>query len=215
MLWRCGPQSDTVSPCGALGGTTAPGQAENLNSIIMKNRTSTGKGVRAAARKRRASSARPKQRAAALEVLKKFRQIFRAAKVHFREVERNAGVSGAQLWLLAELAEQPGARVKDLAAAMALHQSTVSNLLEALTRRKLLVRRRDEDDQRVVRVHLTAAGERLVRKAPGPARGVLPDALEALPPVALRRLDQSVAVLLKAMKVEVPAAAALTHLQDI
>jgi DNA-binding MarR family transcriptional regulator len=192
-----------------------PGQGEKDNSIAMKKKSSTVKGVRAGARKRRASSARPKQRAAALEVLKKFRQIFRAAKVHFREVERDSGVSGAQLWLLAELAEQPGARVKDLAAAMALHQSTVSNLLEVLTRRKLLVRKRDEDDQRVVRVYLTAAGERLVRTAPGPARGVLPDALESLPPAALRRLDQCVAALLKGMKVEVPTTAALTHLQDI
>jgi DNA-binding MarR family transcriptional regulator len=181
----------------------------------MRKTSPIGKGVRAGARNRRAGGARPKQRAAALEVLKKFRQIFRAAKAHFREVERNAGVSGAQLWLLAELAEQPGARVKDLATAMALHQSTVSNLLEALTRRKLLVRRRDGDDQRVVRVYLTAAGERLVHKAPGPARGVLPDALEALPPAALRRLDHCVAGLLKAMKAEVPTAAALTHLQDI
>ena len=192
-----------------------PGQGEKNNSIAMKKKSSTVKGVRAGARKRRASSARPKQRAAALEVLKKFRQIFRAAKVHFQEVERDSGVSGAQLWLLAELAEQPGARVKDLAAAMALHQSTVSNLLEVLTRRKLLVRKRDEDDQRVVRVYLTAAGQRLVRTAPGPARGVLPDALESLPPAALRRLDQCVAALLKGMKVEVPTAAALTHLQDI
>lgn len=181
----------------------------------MKRKSSTGKGGRAGAHNRRASSARFKRRAAALEVLKKFRQIFRAAKLHFRQVERSAGVSGAQLWLLAELAEQPGARVKDLASAMALHQSTVSNLLEALTRRKLLVRRRDEADQRVVRVYLTTAGERLVNKAPAPARGVLPDALEALPPAALRRLDQCVAGLLKAMKAEVPAGAALTHLQDI
>jgi DNA-binding MarR family transcriptional regulator len=182
---------------------------------IMKNKRSTAKGARSGARKRKASSAGLKQRSAALEVLKKFRQIFRAAKAHFRQVERTAGVSSAQLWLLAELFERPGSRVKDLAAAMALHQSTVSNLLELLTRRKLLMRKRDDVDQRVVRVFLTAAGERVVRKAPGPARGVLPDALEALPSAALRRLDQSVAVLLKTMKAEVPSGAALTHLQDI
>ena len=181
----------------------------------MKNKPSAVKGVRNGARKRKATSASLKQRSAALDVLKKFRQIFRAAKLHFRQVERSAGVSGAQLWLLAELFERPGSRVKDLAASMALHQSTVSNLLEALSRRKLLVRKRDEVDQRVVRVFLTVAGERLVRKAPGPARGVLPDALEALPPAALRRLDQSVAVLLRGMKADVPTGAALTHLQDI
>jgi DNA-binding MarR family transcriptional regulator len=181
----------------------------------MKSQPSTVKRVRNGARKRKGNSAKLKQRSAALEVLKKFRQIFRAAKLHFRQIERTAGVSGAQLWLLAELSDRPGSRVKDLAGSMALHQSTVSNLLEALTRRKLLMRKRDEVDQRVVRVFLTAAGERLVRKAPGPARGVLPDALEALPPAALRRLDQSVAVLLKGMKAEVRTGAALTHLQDI
>ena len=180
----------------------------------MKSKASAARGVRSPPRARRGnSSTTEKQRRAALEVLKKFRQIFRAAKLHFRQVERTAGVSGAQLWLLAELAERPGSRVKDLAASMALHQSTVSNLLEALTRRKLLVRKRDEVDQRVVRVFLTAAGERLVRKAPGPARGVLPDALEGLPPAALRRLDESVATLLRGMKP--PSGAALTHLQDL
>lgn len=177
------------------------------------NRTHGGQARR---RTRRASAAKGtgRRRAAALEVLKKFRQIFRAAKVHFRAVERAAGVSGAQLWLLAELYAQPGSRVKDVAAVMALHQSTVSNLLEVLSRRKLLVRKRDDADQRVVRVFLTAAGERLVRKAPGPARGVLPDALESLPPATLRRLDECVAALLSGMKVKVPTAA-LTHLQDI
>lgn len=170
-------------------------------------------GVRGARRPGR-SCADHARRGAALAVLKKFRQVFRAAKLHFRQVERVAGVSGAQLWLLAELIEHPGARVKDLAASMALHQSTVSNLLDILTRRKLLVRKRDGSDQRVVRVHLTAAGERLVRKAPGPARGVLPDALEALPAAQLRRLDRSVAALLEGMK-KVPSRAALTHLQDL
>ncbi|MND01423.1 hypothetical protein D3C83_204090 [compost metagenome] len=77
------------------------------------------------------------------------------------------------------------------------------------------MRRRDTVDQRVVRVFLTAAGERLVRKAPSPARGVLPDALEALPAADLRRLDRSVAALLRSMKAKVQSGAALTHLQDI
>jgi DNA-binding MarR family transcriptional regulator len=203
MGWLAAPDGHSAQPL----------MGEKAQPNIMKSKLSSGKSVRKSARQRSRNDG--KRRAAALEVLKKFRQIFRAAKVHFRRIEQTAGVSGAQLWLLAELYEQPGARVKDLAASMALHQSTVSNLLEALTRRKLLVRKRDEVDQRVVRVFLTAGGERLVRKAPGPARGVLPDALEALPPAALRRLDQSVAVLLKGMRTDVPSTAALTHLQDI
>jgi DNA-binding MarR family transcriptional regulator len=181
----------------------------------MKSKASAARGVRSPPRARRGnSSTTEKQRRAALEVLKKFRQIFRAAKLHFRQVERTAGVSGAQLWLLAELAERPGSRVKDLAASMALHQSTVSNLLEALVRQGLVERRRSNTDQRVVHCFLSATGKRIVRKAPEPARGVLPDALAALPESELRKLNRSLRVLLEHMRVEAPSGA-YTHLEDI
>ena len=133
-----------------------------------------------------------------MEVLKKFRQVFRAAKLHFSAVEKRAGVTGAQLWALCELDEQPGVRVTDLAAAMALHQSTVSNLIDKLLRKRLIRRDRGDIDGRVVRLYLTAAGERVVRSAPQPARGVLPDALEHLPPTTLRGFDQQLANLLAA-----------------
>jgi DNA-binding MarR family transcriptional regulator len=157
---------------------------------------------------------RPPQRDAALEVLKKFRQVFRAAKLHFNNIEKRAGVTGAQLWALCELNDQPGVRVTDLAAAMALHQSTVSNLIDKLLRKRLIRRDRGDIDGRVVRLYLTAAGERVVRSAPQPARGVLPDALEHLPPSALRGLDQQLANLLRRMRIKA-ADGALIHLQEI
>lgn len=43
----------------------------------------------------------------ALAVLGQFRVIFRSSKKHFHSVEERAGVSGAQLWLLAELYPLP------------------------------------------------------------------------------------------------------------
>jgi DNA-binding MarR family transcriptional regulator len=176
-----------------------------------KKRTSSGTSVK---RKAASRKGRPAQREAALEVLKKFRQVFRAAKVHFNAIEKRAGVTGAQLWALCELEEQPGVRVTDLAAAMALHQSTVSNLIDKLLRKRLIRRDRGDIDGRVVRLYLTAAGERIVRSAPTPGRGVLPDALEHLPPTALRGLDQQLGNLLRRMRVKAPNGS-MMHIQEI
>ena len=176
-----------------------------------KKRTSPTTTTR---RKAAGKKGRPAQRDAALEVLKKFRQVFRAAKLHFSAVEKRAGVTGAQLWALCELDEQPGVRVTDLAAAMALHQSTVSNLIDKLMRKRLIRRDRGDIDGRVVRLYLTAAGERVVRSAPQPARGVLPDALEHLPPTMLRGLDQQLGNLLRRMRVKA-VDGAMIHMQEM
>jgi DNA-binding MarR family transcriptional regulator len=136
----------------------------------------------------RGNGRRAAQPGLALEVLGKFREVYRAAKLQLRAAARPAGVSGAELWALWELRRDPGLRVSDLAQRLSLRQSTVSNLVERLARAKLLSRKRNDPDRRVVRLYLTRAGARAVASAPGPARGALPQALERLPAVELRRL---------------------------
>ena len=150
----------------------------------------------------------------ALQVLGKFREVFRAAKVHFGSVQKSVGVSGAQLWALWELQEQPGLRVSELAARLSLRQSTVSNLIDQLARAKHLTRERTDSDLRAVRLYLTGSGKRVVKAAPQPARGVLPDALESLKAKDLKELDAQLTELLLAMKVRAPGASQ-THLEDI
>ena len=140
----------------------------------------------------------------ALEVLGKFREIFRAAKLPAAASERKPGVTAAELWALAELHRHPGARVSDLTALLSLRQSTVSNLVEKLAQAKLVRRVRNDDDRRVVRLYLTRAGERLLGRAPESARGVLPDALERLPRAELRHLDAQLTRLLGAMSDRIP-----------
>ncbi len=131
----------------------------------------------------------------------KFRSIINAAKRHFKWVERNCGISGVQLWALWEVQQAKSLRVNYLAAAMAIHQSTVSALLNALVKAKLIERNRSEGDQRVVNLSVTVAGRKLLSEAPEPARGVLPDALHRLPPNALRSLDELLGRVLSEMKV--------------
>jgi DNA-binding MarR family transcriptional regulator len=140
-----------------------------------------------------------------LQALMKFRQIINASKRHFRWVETQCGINGAQLWALWEIDRAPGLRVSELAVAMAMHQSTTSNLIEKLARAALLERRRGSGDFRVVTLHLTAAGRALLKRAPKPARGRLQEALFRLPLPALRTLDRLLGSLLDEMGGAEPA----------
>ena len=130
-------------------------------------------------------------------VLHKLRIVIRAAQRHSRRVRRMSGVSGAQLWLMHELAESPGLRVGELVVRLAVHQSTVSNLLEELEQRALVRRRRSAADQRVVRLSLTREGRRTVRTAPPPLRGLLPEALRQMPGRELEQLGRALDAVLE------------------
>lgn len=137
-----------------------------------------------------------------MKVLKEFRLIFKSVKRHFQWIEKQTGISGAQLWAMAAVVEQPGIRVTELGKAMAIHQSTTSNLVERLVQAGLLRRERSPKDQRVVNLFPTAKGSRLVKKAPGPVRGMLLDGLEKLTPADLSTLDSALATLIRQMDVK-------------
>lgn len=124
-----------------------------------------------------------------LTVLRQFRLIYGAVRQHFREVESTCGISGSQVWILRDVASVPGIGISELAARLSIHQSTCSQLVEKLAAAGLLEKTRSTVDQRRVGLRVTESGQRLVRRAPGPAEGMLPDALRQLPDVALRTLE--------------------------
>lgn len=132
----------------------------------------------------------------AARVLRRFRLVFNAVKGHFRAVETKAGISGAQLWALSIVQAHPGIGVGDLARAMDVHQSTASNLLRALLDKELVVSERGGQDRRAVQLRVTARGNRVLAKAPGPFTGLLPEALGRLDKRTLGRLDRDLAVLI-------------------
>jgi DNA-binding MarR family transcriptional regulator len=138
----------------------------------------------------------------AARVLRRFRLVFNAVKSHFREVEKKAGVAGAQLWALSVVRDRPGIGVGDLARAMDVHQSTASNLVKTLVERKLVEARKAAADRRSVQLHLLPAGAKVLRQAPGPFAGVLPEALAALDAQTLARLDRDLGKLIAALDVD-------------
>ncbi len=126
-----------------------------------------------------------------VQVLKKFRIIFGSVRQHFRDVEETCGVTGSQLWILQEVEKMPDIGVSELAERLAIHQSTGSLLVEKLVTHGLIIKERSKEDQRRVGLRLTEEASRILKKAPGPAEGILPEALQALPESALLALDKS------------------------
>ncbi len=135
-----------------------------------------------------------------LRTLQAFRTIFASARWHDAEVRRIAGISGSQLWALAEIARGKALRVNDLSERMALHQTTASNLVNALVERRLVRRERDTADQRVVRLHITTEGKRVLLRAPGPYAGLLVDALRHLDAARLARLGKALSILTRVLR---------------
>jgi len=129
-------------------------------------------------------------------VLRQFRVVFNSVKTHFRQVERDAGLGGAQLWALSEIAQSPGIGVTELARALDIHQSTASNLVRNLSARGLVDAVRGGADRRSVALHALPAGEALLARAPLPFAGVLPQALASLDAATLQRLEQDLARLI-------------------
>ena len=132
----------------------------------------------------------------AVRVLRRFRQVFNAVKTHFQQVEKRAGIGGAQLWALSLVQAHPGIGVGALSRGMDVHQSTASNLVKMLTALGLLEARKGGADRRAVQLHLLPAGERVLQKAPSPFAGVLPQALAHLDTKTLNRLEQDLATLI-------------------
>ena len=140
------------------------------------------------------------RRALEVQTLQLFRTIFGSARRHDAEIRRLVGIPGAQIWALSEIAREEAISVNTLSERMALHQTTASNLVNALVERKLIRRVRDSVDQRVVRLHILADGKQLLLQAPGPYAGLLPDALNDLNAEQLKQLIVSLSVLVKVLK---------------
>jgi DNA-binding MarR family transcriptional regulator len=144
-----------------------------------------------------ATPARPRR--SGLDVLQQLRVVVRLADAHASMLEQATGVPGAQLWALHEIAEEEGLRVGELAHRMRMHQTTISNLVHKLERQGLVHKDRAGDDQRVVQLRTSAAGRKILRRAPTPRRGLLPHVLDSLTPEQLRKVHDGLAVLVERM----------------
>ena len=139
------------------------------------------------------------ENADAAQVLRRFRVVFNAVRTHFRQVEKESGLGGAQVWALSLIRSQPGMGVGDVAKGMDTHQSTSSNLVKLLVKKQLVTMTKSLEDKRVVELRITPAGQAVLAQIPGPFEGVLPGALGQLDASTLARLNRDLGQLIGAL----------------
>lgn len=136
------------------------------------------------------------------QVLRRFRVVFNTVRGHFQQVEKQAGLGGAQVWALSVIRDQPGIGMGGLAKSMDIHQSTASNLVKVLQKKDMLSMTKALVDRRNVELTILPAGLAVLAKVTGPFEGVLPEALGQLPPETLARMDQDLSELIQLLKAD-------------
>lgn len=142
------------------------------------------------------------KKTAIAEIVQSLRRIFKAIHQYSEEVLKEFGVTGPQLWLLKTLREEGGTSVGELSEKMYLHISTVSGIIDRLETKGYVVRKREAPDRRVVTVHLTAAGKRIVDRAPEPSQGKLLYSLQTLSEKEVLEMHDALQKIVRLMELE-------------
>ena len=119
-------------------------------------------------------------------VVNGLRRITQALRLSSSVVQDTLGITGAQLFVLQQLAECPGASLRQLAELTLTDQSSVSVVVSRLVEAGCVARRIAAADARRTELTLTDRGRALLRRAPGLAQARLVASLRGVPAVQLR-----------------------------
>jgi DNA-binding MarR family transcriptional regulator len=147
-------------------------------------------------------SNRADKRAATAGIVQGLRRIVKALHTYSRDVQREFGLTGPQLWAMKTLARTGPMTTGCLAEALVVHQSSLSILLNRLERRGLVRRSRDPDDRRVVVLDLTDKGRATATRAPEPAQGRMLHVLEGMTAAEVHDLYRAIERLVGSMEAE-------------
>jgi DNA-binding MarR family transcriptional regulator len=136
----------------------------------------------------------------ATRVLDDIRRIFQELRISARRAEQELGISGAQLFVLQKLADQPAASLNELAERTLTHQSSVSVVVRRLVERGLVARDRSGDDARRIELRLTSSGRRLLRQVPTMPQIQLVETVRSFPDRDLQLLARLMRQLAKAIR---------------
>jgi DNA-binding MarR family transcriptional regulator len=101
---------------------------------------------------------------------------------------KEIGLSHAQLSMLFMLFYHPEASSKDIAGFLGISKSAISQVIDPLADKRLVSRREDSKDRRIVRLNLTAEGRTKVIKLNKLKSAGLRSALEKLTTDELKQL---------------------------
>src|SRR5688572_25209379 len=99
------------------------------------------------------SPAEPQLTPEITNVMDALRLVVRALRISTRAVEKEIGISGAQLFVLQRLEDSPARSVNELAERTSTHQSSVSTVVSRLVERGLARRAPSAEDE-IGRAHV-------------------------------------------------------------
>lgn len=130
-------------------------------------------------------------------VMDSLRAVVRALRISTRAVEKEIGISGAQLFVLQQLEDAPARSVNELADRTSTHQSSVSTVVSRLVERGLVRRAPSPEDGRRMEISITERGRKLAEAAPLTAQVRILEALQRMPPDQLRSLAEGLETLVR------------------
>jgi DNA-binding MarR family transcriptional regulator len=139
---------------------------------------------------------------AILEVMQSLRRIMKSLQDYSREVSSHYGITGPQLWVLKTIYQSGSLSLGELSRAMYLHPSTVTGVVDRLEKKRYLLRDRNAEDRRVVKVSLTPKGNQVVKRAPNPVQGKMIYGLRKLKKDELILIYHSVLKLVEIMEAQ-------------
>lgn len=101
-------------------------------------------------------------------VLISLRRIIQAIDLHSRQLARQHGITTPQLIILKQIQGKEAMTVSEVARQVSLKQATVTDILNRLEYKGLVLREKDTKDRRRVLVRETDAGKKLLKTAPSP-----------------------------------------------
>ena len=133
-------------------------------------------------------------------IVQGLRRVVKALHTYSQDVRHAYGLTGPQLWALKTLETEGPLAIGALAAALAVHQSSVSLLVSRLEAHGLVRRVRRGGDQRFVHIELTRRGAALAADAPEAAQGRLLHSLQRMPARDVAAIRDAVDRLVEAME---------------
>lgn len=117
-----------------------------------------------------------------------------------REILNDFNITGPQFTALQILMSKGELTIGELSQEMSLACSTITDLVDRMEKNKLVIRKKDEKDKRVVRIEVLPLGYDLVHKVVEKRREFLGDKLKSFKEEEMNLLSDGLESLYRAMK---------------
>ncbi len=134
------------------------------------------------------------------DIEKDLRYIAGIIKQKGREILSNYTITPPQFIALQWLFEEGDMTIGELSGKMYLACSTTTDLVDRMEKKQLVVRVKNPDDRRVVRIHLLEEGERIIDEVIGKRQVYLQDVLKDFSEEEIAVLSGSLAKLHQEMR---------------